>query len=84
MPEVMLRRDWPNTFRRTIVSGKKTTRLAFVSGQPVELNAAQIEALKADIGVALIPCERDKKGKCRMITDDVEPEIEETNVANVV
>lgn len=80
MPEVMLRPEWPNSFRRTIVSGKKTTRLSFVTGVPVELNASQIEALKSDIGVALIPCERDNKGKVRLITDEVEPETEDASV----
>lgn len=83
MPELMLKRDWPSTFRRTVASGKKTQVLTFAPGEPVEVDARQIEALRPDIGVCLVPVERDAKGKIRTITDDVVPETEEakTNVA---
>ena len=86
MPEVMLKRDWPNTFRRTVRTGKTPQVLTFKPGEPVELNAKQIEALKADIGVCLMPVERDAKGKPRLITDevDVEAETEEANVPQLV
>lgn len=77
MPEVMLKRDWPNSFNRTITIGKNKTRLRFEPGEPVELNSKQIEALKPDIGVALMPCERDSKGRTRLIGDEVDTETDE-------
>ena len=86
MPEVMLKRDWPSTFRRTVRNVKKPNMLEFNPGEPVELNAKELEAVKADIGVCLMPCERDAKGKARIITDEVETEeeAEEPNVPQLV
>lgn len=86
MPEVMLKRDWPGTFRRTVRNAKKPYLMAFEPGQPVELNAKELEAVKADIGVCLMPVERDAKGKARIITDEVETEeeAEETNAPQLV
>lgn len=84
MPEVMLKRGWPGSFQRTITVGKKTTRIRFEPGEPVELDSKQVEAIKADIGVALMPCERDSKGRPRFIDDEVEAQVEETNVPQLV
>ena len=86
MPFVMLKKNWPANFRRTIANGKKgkeTKRvLEFTPGVPVELTAAEVDALRSDIGVALQPVEFDEKARPRVITDDVvadestEPSIE--------
>jgi hypothetical protein len=84
MPEVMLKRDWPGTFRRTVASGKRSTVLNFEPGVPVELTGSQLDSLKSDIGVALMPCERDEKGLPRIITDEVVSEHEEANVTQSV
>lgn len=84
----MLKRDWPNSFCRTITVGKTKTRIKFEPGQPVDLNSKQIEALRADIGVALMPCDRDEKGRSRVIGDEVDAEseaiAEESNVPQSV
>lgn len=76
MPSVMLKKNWPGKFRRTITIGKKgkeTKRvLEFVPGVPVELTAAEIEAVRPDIGVALQPIEFDEKARPRVISDEVE------------
>lgn len=84
MPEVMLKRDWPGQFRRTVRIGKKTPEvLVFTPGEAVELDAKQLDAVKADIGVCLMPVERDAKNRPRIITDEVETEeTEEADVAN--
>lgn len=81
MPLVMLRKDWPNEFRRTVkLSEKRSETLVFAPGKPVDLNAKQIEGVKADLGKCLQPVELDSKGKIRVITDDVVAE--SSNVAN--
>ena len=82
----MLKKNWPANFRRTIATakkGKETKRvLEFTPGVPVELTAAEVDALRSDIGVALQPVEFDEKARPRVITDDVvadestEPSIE--------
>ena len=77
MPLVMLRRDWPANFRRTVMVGKKTVQYEFVPGIPVELDGRTIEAMKRDIGKALLPCEMDDRGFARIITDDVISAVEE-------
>lgn len=75
MPFVMLKKNWPANFRRTITIGKKgkeTKRvLEFTPGVPVELTPAEVDALRSDIGVALQPVEFDEKARPRVITDDV-------------
>lgn len=43
----------------------------FVPGVPVELDGRTIEAMRRDIGKALLPCEVDERGLARIITDDV-------------
>lgn len=75
MPFVMLRKNWPGTFRRTInaKSGCKV-QLIFEPGTPVDLTTHEIECLRSDIGVALMPVEFDEKARPRMITEDVVPE----------
>jgi len=71
MPFVMLRSNWPNTFRRTItMKGQKQT-LEFNPGVPVDLTPSEISALQSDIGVALVPVEFDEKARPRVITEDV-------------
>ena len=77
MPLVMLRRDWPANFRRTVTIGKKSMSYEFVPGIPVELDGRTIEAMKRDIGKALLPCEVDERGLARVITDDVISSTEE-------
>lgn len=72
MAEVMLKRDWPAAFRRTVGTGRSLVRMVFEPGVPVEVNQKQFESLKADIGIALLPCERDEKGRARAITDAVD------------
>lgn len=78
MPLVMLKRDWPGNFRRTItekVRGKDVKRtLEFSPGVPVELTNAEIKAVLPDIGIALLPVELDEKARPRVITDDVIPD----------
>ena len=75
MPFVMLKRNWPGNFRRTITTGKKGKEtkkvLEFSPGVPVELTAAEVEAVRSDIGTALQPIEFDEKARPRVITDDV-------------
>ena len=77
MPLVMLRRDWPANFRRTVTISKKSMSYEFVPGVPVELDGRTIEAMKRDIGKALLPCEVDERGLARIITDDVISSTEE-------
>jgi hypothetical protein len=76
MPFVMLKRNWPGNFRRTITSGKKGKEtkkvLEFSPGVPVELTPAEVEALRSDIGPALQPIEFDEKARPRVISDEVE------------
>jgi hypothetical protein len=84
MPWVMLKKNWPANFRRTITTGKKgkevKSTLEFSPGVPVDLSAAEVEALRSDIGVALVPVDFDEKARPRVITDEVVPE--ETEPAN--
>lgn len=75
MPFVMLKNDRPGSFRRTIVTGKKgkevKTVKVFTRGVPVELTPTEVDALRKDIGTALVPVEFDAKGRPRVITDEV-------------
>lgn len=73
MPLVMLKRDWPANFRRTIRDkhGKAVQVLEFVPGVAVEVTAKQLDSLSGDMGHALLPARRDAKQKVRIITDDV-------------
>ena len=74
MPEVMLPVTWPNTFRRTITPKHGKARvMEFQPGVPVDLRPSDVDLLKADIGVALMPIHRDEKGRPRVIGEDVEP-----------
>lgn len=76
MPFVMLKKNWPGMFRRTITTGKKGKEvrrtLEFAPGVPVDLTLSEIDALRGDIGTALTPVEFDEKARPRVITDDVE------------
>lgn len=86
MPFAMLKKNWPGTFRRTITIGKKgketKKQMVFEPGVPVELSSAEAEALRPDIGIALVPIEFDEKARPRVITDDVIPESEEVETPN--
>jgi hypothetical protein len=77
MPFVMLKKDWPGTFRRTITVGKKgkeyRSLLEFQPGVPRDLSQAELAGVIADIGLALQPIEFDAKGRPRLITDEVLP-----------
>lgn len=76
MPFVMLKKGWPGTFTRTIktkVKGRESVdRKTFRPGEPIDLSPAEIEAVRSDIGVSLMPIEFDNKGRTRLITDAVE------------
>lgn len=76
MPFVMLRRDWPRSFRRTVCEtkrGKLVDRvIEFDPGVPVDLTANEVESLRSDIGVSLMPVELDEKARPRVITDEVD------------
>lgn len=78
MPFVMLRRDWPGNFRRTIHTGKgkgaKTKVLEFTPGVAVEISPDDARAMKSDIGPALLAVEMDEKARPRVISEEVEPE----------
>lgn len=80
MPYVMLKKDWPGSFRRTIKTkarGKDVvSHMEFTPNVPVELTPLEIDALRSDIGVALTPVEFDEKARPRVITDDVEADAE--------
>jgi hypothetical protein len=71
MPFVMLKKDWPATFRRTIGPPKDRRQMEFTPGVPVDLTAAEVDMLRADIGIALMPVDFDEKARPRVITDDV-------------
>lgn len=77
MPQVMLKRDWPGSFRRTVttkIKGRDFTKaLEFSPGVAVELTVAEVEAVRGDIGVSLLPIDMDAKNRPRIISDDVEP-----------
>ena len=72
----MLKKGWPGTFSRTIKTKNKgrevVERKTFKPGEPVDLSPAEIEAVRSDIGVCLMPIEFDSKGRTRLITDAVE------------
>jgi hypothetical protein len=65
--EIMLKPNWPGIFHRTVGTGEQAKRLEFAPGEPVEVDADQFKALKADIGVSLFEIERDEKGRPRYI-----------------
>ena len=81
MPEVMLPRTWPNTFRRTIhPKNGKSRMMVFERGVPVDLKPSEIDLLKADIGSILQPIFRDGRGKPRVLRE-TEPAEEPADVA---
>jgi hypothetical protein len=59
---VMLRNNWPNTFRRAGVE--------FQPGVAVGITSEQLAAIKDDIGVALVEVEYDERGKPRVVGDE--------------
>lgn len=72
MPEVMLPHDWPGRFRRTVEIKGKSRLYEFHPGVPVELKPVEVEALRLDIGNALLPIERDEKNRPRVIREEVD------------
>lgn len=65
--EIMLKPNWPGSFRRTVGTGEQAKVLNFKAGEPVEVTADELKALKGDLGVALFEIERDEKGRPRFI-----------------
>lgn len=67
--ELVLRPDWQaDQFRRTIEAKKGQRRtLVFRRQQPVEVGRAELEALRPDIGRALVEVERDAKNRIRYV-----------------
>ena len=86
MPELMLKPNWPGTFRRTITVGKKSRRLEFAKNVPVEVTPAELKALGPDVGVSIFAIERDEKNRPRFVEEDsAEPEADpnENSLASV-
>lgn len=83
MPHVMLRRDWPGVFHRTVFrpKGKQLVavkRLEFSPGVAVELEGEhELKAVAADIGKALLPVVLDEKQRPKVVQLE-EDELEET------
>lgn len=75
----MARNNWPGDFKRSVfewkedkksgkpVRGKMLETLVFSPGVPVQLTAEQFEAVKGDIGNALVEVEFDEKNRPRVI-----------------
>jgi len=68
----MLKPGWPNSFRRTIISGKKPKTLYFDPNEPVSVTPAEMALLKRDIGVSIFEVERDEKNRPRFIESEIE------------
>ena len=66
MPFVMLRREWPSQFRRTLRSGKKPLTMTFPPGDAVEVTEKEFEELRPDVGQALMEVVLDEKGRARV------------------
>lgn len=83
MPLVMIRPNWPGkrfqrTIRTYVGAGKKRALnservVQFLAGCPVEVSDDELEALQPDIGVALFECERDEKGRPRLVESAPSP-----------
>ena len=82
MPTLMLRPDWPNTFRRTVRTGRKPKRLEFRKGEPVQVTDAEFLAMAEDVGLAVFEVEFDDKQRPRYIERDAVGE-NEPHVADV-
>ena len=69
MTEVMLRPDWPASFRRTVRVGKKgePKTLIFLPNTPTQLSDDEFLAIAQDVGVAVFEIERDAKGRPRYV-----------------
>jgi len=73
---VMLRRNWPGTFNRSIrdKNGKIKKTISFEPGVPVDLTEAELKAVSGDIGNSLQLVEIDKAGGARVVVSDKERE----------
>lgn len=69
MPHVMLNPEWQaDSFRRTIRLKKgRPTQFQFDRNAPIELAAEEIEALKNDIGKAVVPVEIAENGRPKVL-----------------
>lgn len=65
MYAVILKPTWPGTFRRAVrdADGRPIKTLEFALGQPVLLSEAELEAVKGDMGKALVWAALDEDGK---------------------
>ena len=74
MPLVMLKRDWPGTFRRTIKrkDGSVVRRAEFTPGAPTEVTDEEFNLLEPDIDVALFEVRLDAKHRPRIIHTDAD------------
>jgi hypothetical protein len=74
MPYVILKRNWPGVFRRTVQDKKgKPETLVFEPGVPVNLTPSQVNLLSKEIGTAIVPVEMDPKKRPKLILEDVAP-----------
>jgi hypothetical protein len=69
MPKVMLRRNWPGNFRRSIRNekGEVLRVIEFAPGQAVEVLDDEMPSVQADLGHALQLVTLDKKNRPRVI-----------------
>lgn len=65
MPLVMLKRNWPSHFRRTLRApdGSVSRVLEFAPGEMHDVTAEELAQLADDLGAALQPCQADDKGR---------------------
>ncbi len=73
---VMLRRDWPAPFSRSVrdKKGNVKSTLTFEPGVPVELTDSELKAIESHIGNNLHVVEIDKSGRAREVISEAERE----------
>ena len=75
---VMLRRDWPGTFSRSVREKKDPKKikktLSFEPGIPLELTDTELKLVEKQIGVNLFVVEIDESGRARQVISDKERE----------
>jgi len=71
MPLVMLKKEWPNSFRRNIRDdrGAICETLEFKPGQPTEVDYGKIPAIAGDLFHALLPVTVTSNGKVHPIDE---------------
>lgn len=78
MPHVMLKKNWPGVFHRSVRTqkGELVKRLAFAPGEPVELDELELAAVSADLRKKiLVPVNLDAKRRPRVL--DLQPAVAE-------